>query len=119
MRIGVCISRTWNDWDSILEALSDAAKGIPRTEIVLVHGASQMDLAVAGIAYMLGWKLEPWPADWRKYGKGAGPKRNQDMVNSGADIWISLNRGNSRGTEDCATRAERAGIRVKRYTRDS
>lgn len=46
---------------------------------------------------------EAHPADWRK-GKAAGPIRNQEMVNAGADACYAFPTPASRGTYDCMAR---------------
>ena len=127
MRIGVTISRDWpTDPDScevIVDALYDAAKDSQgRTlsfhKLDLVHGASQMDWFIAGVAYVLGFGgLEAHPADWVKHKRAAGPIRNQEMVDSGADVWLAFIKNGSPGATDCARRAEEAGIPVKRFER--
>jgi hypothetical protein len=47
-------------------------------------------------------KYKIYTADWVRYGKPAGPKRNHKMVDDGADICIAWPLANSRGTKDCA-----------------
>lgn len=118
MRIGVTISRDWDDYaqieDALLHAVDDAH--ISTHKVTLVHGASQMDFAVAGIAYMLGMDIEAHPADWQLWGRGAGMRRNGEMVDGGADLWLAFIKNRSPGATDCARRAEAAGIPVRRYT---
>ena len=120
MRIGVTISRDWDDFEAIVDALMEVTPGVSHHKVTLVHGASQMDFAVAGIAFMLGMQLEAHPADWGKYrgttGNPAGMIRNQEMVRSGADVWLAFIKDGSRGASHCAAEAERAGIPVRRYT---
>lgn len=54
-----------------------------------------------------------YPANWRKYGKRAGPLRNQRMIDEGKpDAVIAFAGG--RGTADMIARAEAACIRVVR-----
>ena len=55
---------------------------------------------------------EVWIADWKTFGKAAGPKRNQAMVDSGADLCIAFPSKGSTGTIDCVERAKAAGIPV-------
>lgn len=58
----------------------------------------------------------PFPADWDRYGKAAGPRRNQQMLDEmlthpGPKRVIAFYRGpHSRGTEDMIRRARAAGI---------
>lgn len=57
-----------------------------------------------------GAECESFDADWETHGKAAGPIRNQQMADSGADGCIAFPGG--RGTADMVRRAERAGIKV-------
>lgn len=120
MRIGVTISRDWDedDFDTIIEALYDACEEISFHKVTVVHGASQMDFFIAGMARALGMDTEPNKADWRPAGtfnKYAGFARNQKMVDKGADIWLAFIKDGSSGATDCADRAEDAGIPTKRF----
>jgi hypothetical protein len=129
VRIGVTISRNWDDYEAIEDALyavchasgSPSGHTISFPHVTLVHGASQMDWFIAGVAHTLGMQLEAHPADWGKYrgttGNPAGMIRNQEMVRSGADVWLAFIKDGSRGASHCAAEAERAGIPVKRYVR--
>jgi YspA, cpYpsA-related SLOG family len=50
-------------------------------------------------------------ANWRRFGKRAGPLRNQQMIDEGKpDMVIALPGG--RGTADMINRAHDAGLRV-------
>jgi hypothetical protein len=60
-----------------------------------------------------GVKEEEHPANWTRYGRGAGPRRNAEMVALGADEAIAF-PGEGPGTYDCMRRASAAGIPVKR-----
>ena len=52
-----------------------------------------------------------YPADWRKYGREAGFRRNEEMANS-ADALIAIWDGNSRGTRHMIATAKRKGLQV-------
>ena len=43
------------------------------------------------------------PADWKKYGKSAGPIRNREMLKMDPDIVLIFHDDpkNSKGTKDC------------------
>lgn len=121
MRILVTISRDWDDYEAVEDALHRACGGsfgtISFHKVTVVHGAWQMDWFVAGVAHALGMETEPHPPKWKECGKAAGPIRNQEMVDSGADVCLAFIKGESRGATDCADRADKAGIPVKRYVR--
>ena len=57
-----------------------------------------------------GLEPERHPADWKRYGRAAGPIRNQEMVNLGADVCLAFPREGSRGTKNCMEAARKAGI---------
>jgi hypothetical protein len=54
--------------------------------------------------------VERWPADWRTYGKAAGPRRNEAMVKAGGDMCVGFIRDNSAGTAHTLRLAREAGI---------
>lgn len=52
-----------------------------------------------------------YPADWDKYGRSAGPKRNTQMIlNASPDLVVAF-PGN-KGTNDMVSKAKTAGIEV-------
>lgn len=51
-----------------------------------------------------------FPADWKQYGKAAGPLRNAAMITAGADLVVGFRHPDSRGTKDCLEKARRAKI---------
>lgn len=128
-RILVTGSRNWTDARLIHAALAQfAAPGA-----VVVHGgAPGADTLAARAAADLGLTVEAHPADWvrcvpdcpprhRKtapypwhgtYCPAAGSRRNQAMVDLGADVVLGFPLGRSTGTRDCMRRAARAGIPV-------
>jgi hypothetical protein len=84
-------------------------------DLVVVHGgASGVDGAFAEACDLRDATHEPHVADWQKHGKKAGPLRNQEMIDAGADFVIAVHRSLawSRGTKDLVTRALAAGIPV-------
>lgn len=53
-----------------------------------------------------------FPADWKKYGKYAGPKRNQDMVNLKPFVCFAFHDSlsTSKGTKDTVNKCIKAKI---------
>jgi hypothetical protein len=86
---------------------------------VIVPGASKRGAdAIADDFAVTHWMdVERHPADWKRYGRGAGPIRNQEMVDLGADVCLAFIKDGSKGATDCANRAEKAGIPTLRYHR--
>lgn len=88
-------------------------------DVTIVHGhcRSGVDSLVDRVARMMGFAVERHPAIWAVHGKAAGPKRNQLMVDYGADMaWAYKPHFDRRlragGTEDCVRRALAADIPV-------
>src|SRR6266851_576424 len=110
MRILVTGSREWTDWETIQRALQEAGDGDWNT---LIHGdcSTGADSIADNFGCFCCWEIERYPADWAKYGKAAGPVRNQEMVDAGADICLAFFQPGAanRGTADCVSRAEKAG----------
>ena len=121
MRILITGSRNWGNphavEDAILGALYSAEVSPYDEDVVIVHGdcLTGADVAADLIARRWAFEIEAWPADWTSHGKAAGPIRNQQMVNAGADLCLAFPLGESRGTRDCMRRADAAGIPVLNY----
>lgn len=113
MRIIVTGGRDYTDGMTVVDAFATIAENAGNEPITLVHGnAPGADRLAASRAAVLGWTIEAHPADWSTYGKSAGPIRNQQMADSGADLLVAFPGG--RGTADMIGRALTAGIRVHR-----
>lgn len=84
---------------------------------VLVHGgANGADTGAALAAQRLGWTKEVHHAEWNRLGRTAGPIRNREMIDLGADLCLAfpnhLRGKGSRGTWGCVDLAYKAGIPV-------
>lgn len=112
-RVLITGSRTWTNATRIAEALD----AVFDPQVVLVSGACKKgaDRLCEQHWASRGGRVERWPADWDRYGKAAGTRRNQDMVNAGADLCLAFIRIGSRGASDCAYRAQCAGIPTTIY----
>jgi hypothetical protein len=126
IRILVTGSRNWTDSDAAWQALIGAIRELtppgatptthPFSSMTLIHGAARgLDALAAEQARVFGMQLEPYPADWKTFGRAAGPRRNAVMVAAGAHICLAFPLGASVGTRGCMRLAERAGIRVVNY----
>jgi hypothetical protein len=78
-KVLVCGDRNWTNADLIRTELQK----IDDIELV-IHGACKGADRIAGIvAKGLGIPVQEFPAQWKVYGKGAGPVRNHEMLDEG------------------------------------
>jgi hypothetical protein len=80
---------------------------------IVQGGNGRVDIAARRLAAEFGWGSETHRAKWDELGKKAGPIRNQEMVDAGADLCLAFWDGNSSGTLDCIKKAVKAGIPVR------
>lgn len=115
-RIIVTGSRDWVDRSVIAGALASVVEDAiyHEREPVVVHGdcPTGADALVQAICDAAEIRTERHPADWNEHGKAAGPLRNQEMVDLGANVCLAFPHHGSRGTSDCIRRAEGADIPV-------
>lgn len=97
---------------TVLTSLIHDDRTPPHRRVIIVHG----DCPQGVDQYAKMWAVrariqqEPHPADWKKYGKRAGPIRNGQMVATRPDYCIGFPASGSRGTWDCLQKAVDAGI---------
>lgn len=87
-------------------------------DLEVVHGAAKgADEIADDWCKANGVTVHPMPANWDKYKRGAGPKRNQEMIDTHMDIACLLAFPDSKsvGTYDMAERAAIAGIPTKMF----
>lgn len=58
------------------------------------------------------WPYKEFKAEWDRYGKAAGPRRNIEMIDYGAEELIAFPDSDSRGTKQCAEYASSLNIPV-------
>lgn len=112
-RIIVCGCRDWTDRHRVYLEL-DNLNAVWR-DVTIVHGAcdASADRFAAWWADIVHVPAEPHPADWKTHGKAAGPIRNREMAQAGADLCLAFWDGKSRGTLSMITEAVKAGIPVR------
>jgi hypothetical protein len=86
-----------------------------RTITTIIHGGAPGADSEAGEWAMCHYVPEKiHPADWLRYGRSAGPIRNQEMLAELPDLVVAFPGG--RGTEDMVRRAKQAGLEVIEVT---
>lgn len=109
MRVLVCGSRHFQDYELLKETLD----GYEFTEII--HGKARGADTLAGdYGRSNGIEVREFPADWNKYGRGAGPIRNSQMLKEGKpELVIAFRAPDSRGTQNMIDQAQKAGVEVR------
>jgi hypothetical protein len=131
MRILITGSRDWTDRMAIMREIVRLQEEFAPIQPgqydyhcegwVFVHGACPTGAdAMADEFVVESWlNVERHPADWKTHGKGAGFKRNAEMVRLGADVCLAFIKNGSKGATHTADLAEKAGIPVRRFTQEA
>lgn len=114
MRVLITGSRSWNDVETIADVMKKFKPGT-----VVIHGAARgADTIAHVVAEEMGLKVVQFPLhddDWKKFGLGAGPRRNRQMLEEGKpDIVIGFldSFSTTGGTENMLHLAEEAGVKT-------
>ena len=108
MRVLVCGSRHFHDKKRMKEVLDNYD-----ITTIIEGEARGADTLARLYAERYGIPCLPFPAQWGKHGKAAGPIRNREMLLSGKPELVIAFRGpNSRGTQNMINQARKARIPV-------
>lgn len=118
-RIIIAGSRKFNDYKKMLTVLDDLGihliNSIDPVEIISGH-APGADSLGERFAKVYNYPLKLFPADWNKYGKAAGPIRNEQMARYAAEadrgMLIAFPIGESKGTKNMIKLAKQYGLEV-------
>lgn len=108
-RVLVCGGRDFANWELFKRELN---RILPDGPVTFISGMARgADTFAVKYAQYLGDEVLKFPADWEKYGRGAGHIRNQQMLDEGKpDLVIAFPGG--RGTANMIERAKKAGVEV-------
>lgn len=104
MKVIIAGGRDIEDYDAVLKAVADAKFDI---DTVVSGGATGVDTLALRYARENGIFSMVFPANWKGYGRRAGPMRNQEMAEH-ADALIAVWDGESTGTKDMINRMVKA-----------
>lgn len=119
-RVIIAGSRDFNDWETFNLAMLEHfpfnfKDGHSNIEIIS-GGCRGADAMGEKFGKSLGVKVTVFPADWDRYGKSAGPIRNEQMAKYAAEadkgMLIAFPIGNSRGTYNMIALAGQYGLDV-------
>lgn len=113
MRVLVCGSRTFSDRGFLYRELNAFDKDIPIT-LLIVGGARGADTFARDWAEIRGIPFQEFKADWKTYGKGAGPIRNKQMLKEGKPerviAFIDRPLTFTKGTKSMIVLAEKGNV---------
>ncbi len=114
-RIVIAGSRYFNDYALFCAVVNKCICRIKnKYELIILSGhCCGTDLMAERYARENDLKLEIFPADWQRFGRSAGPKRNKQMVDI-ADYAIAFSSG-GRGTASLINIAQQKGIPIRVY----
>ena len=107
MKVLVCGGRNFSDFKLLEQILDELDIDI------IVHGdARGADRLSHNYALKNNIPVNKYPADWKRYGKSAGPVRNLQMLREEEpDLIVAFPGG--RGTQHMVTAATSLGYKVK------
>ncbi len=108
-------SRNYTDRDTFNRVTEEYIDSEDAFTVIVAGGAAGADELAKDYALEHGLQYIEFPADWEKYGRAAGPKRNDEMVKfikekNGRALYFW--DGESKGTKQCIESARKNGIDV-------
>lgn len=117
IRVIIAGGRDFLDYDLLCAKLNHLLKNCDPDDITVVSGtANGADKAGEVYAAENSLSLKQFPAEWDKYGKSAGHRRNAEMADYATHL-VAFFDGQSRGTAGMIDVAKKKGliVRVIRY----
>jgi len=114
MKIIIAGSRNFTDYKKLCEVCDHILQD--QTDIEIVSGAYYKGADKLGEQYAIerGYKIRQFPSNWKRFGRAAGPKRNEQMANY-ADALIAFWDGKSKGTKHMIELAKSKGLKINIY----
>ncbi len=115
-RIVIAGCRDYTDYESAKSYIDFCISRIKNEHTLIFVSGTCKGADQLGERYAIenGYKIEYYPAEWHKYGRSAGPKRNLQMAQI-SDYVICFWDGKSKGTKsmiECAKKFEK-NIKIK------
>lgn len=117
IRVLICGDRNW----SHLLDIENFIKSLPSDTVIIEGECRGADLMAKSFALKYHLQVEKFPANWKKYGKGAGIIRNKEMLDKGnPDFVVAFhnNLAESKGTRNMVKQAKDKGIPVQIYSHE-
>lgn len=118
-RVIIAGGRNFDDYVILKRTMDKILANITEGVVVVCGMARGADTLGEQYAREKGYEVNYFPADWNKYGKSAGYRRNEQMAQN-ADALVAFWDGQSRGTKHMIDLAYRYGLKVRviRYSKE-
>ena len=113
MRIIIAGGRDFKDYTRLKLVVEHNVQNLNSVEIICGE-AKGADTLGKQLAISKGWTVHSFPADWERYGKAAGYRRNEEMAKH-AEALIAFWDGKSKGTKHMIDLAQKLKLKVKVY----
>lgn len=93
MIVSITGSRTITDYKLVCQAVNESKFDVTK---IISGGAGGVDALARIYAYNHGIPFEEYPANWKLFGKRAGPIRNKEMekqIEAAVVIWNGASKG--------------------------
>ena len=113
-KIIIAGGRDFNDYELLKKEASEFLFEIENGEAIQIvsGGAKGVDSMGETFAKEYNLDLILFPADWKKFGRAAGPKRNAQMAEYATHL-LSFWNGESKGTKSMISLAKKNKLEVK------
>lgn len=109
MKVIIAGGREFNNY----KLLCEVCDGMSYKDLEIVSGVARgADKLGVKYAEERGYKIKEFPANWNKYGRSAGPIRNNEM-SLYADALIAFWDGKSKGTGNMIKLAKKRNLKLK------
>jgi len=119
LRVLVCGARDYTNESKINEELDALFKAYG--PFILIEGEAKGADTLAkrwGNTHLPSMNMLPFPAQWSRFGRGAGPIRNIQMLEQGKpDLVLAFGGKKGTGTNHMVRIAKKAGVIVREYDR--
>ena len=120
-RVVIAGCRDYNNYEEAKAYIDKCISNIKNenTIVILSGGSSGADKLGEQYAIENGFEIERYPAQWEKFGKSAGPRRNKQMAEV-SDYIICFWDGKSKGTKSMIKYAQHFNkpLKVKMLDKD-
>ena len=104
-------TRTLEDYELVKQYADYKLSKITEQIEIVSGGADGADALGERYARERGYSIKVFPAEWEKYGRSAGPRRNKQMAEY-ADALLAYWDGKSRGTKNMIDEARKRQLKI-------